>query len=534
LTGAGKGVAQVSAAYQGHNGSATVTVTPPGLLSLAMTLPRSSLPLGESEPATAIGTFSDGTTQNLTQLVTWQANPQGVATISTQGKLTGAGKGVAQVSAAYQGQNGSATVTVTAPALLSLAVTLPQSSLPLGEWEPATATGAFSDGSTQILTDQVTWQTNPSTVVTITQGRLTSVGQGSAQVSATYRGLGATASVTVGSAALIAITVTLPQSSEPIGKAVPVAANGIFSDGTTKNLTRSVAWTVSPAIATVSSTGVVVGTSVGTATLDASNGLVVGTANLTVTPNASVVALNINPLPPMLLGVSAQLQVTATFSDGSTEDMTKTAAWSSQQPQIVGVNSGGVATAEHVGSATVVAESAGSTASAVITVVPLMTVSYFNLVNAVSSGGDGTVRLANPGTTPGEMCAMVYVFDRNQEMNECCGCKISDSGLLTLSLVKDLTANTLTGKKPVAGSIDIVPSDPDLNEQCNAGSPAPNGMIHAWETNIQASSESFASTEIRFANSRLSVAEGQVLATLCSMIQKLGSGNGICSCGTGN
>ena len=163
-----------------------------------------------------------------------------------------------------------------------------------------------------------------------------------------------------------------------------------------------------------------------------------------------------------------------------------------------------------------------------------MTVSYFNLANAVSSGSDGTVRLVNPGTTPGDMCAMVYVFDRNQELNECCGCKISDSGLLTLSLVKDLTANTLTGKKPVAGSVEVVPSDPDLNGQCNAGSPAPNRIIHAWETNIQDSSGSFPTTEIRFANGQLSDAEAQVLGTLCSMIQQMGSGAGICSCGTGN
>jgi hypothetical protein len=407
--------------------------------------------------------------------------------------------------------------------------------LPLGEAELATAIGTFSDGTTQIMTNLVTWQTNPSTIATITPGgKLMGISQGSAQVSASYLRLGATASVTVGSAALIAVTVTLPKSFEPLGQAVSATANGVFSDGNTKDLSQSVAWSVSPAIATVSSTGVVVGTSVGNATLSAGVGLVIGTANLTITPNASVVALNITPLPSILLGVSLQLQVTATFTDGSTEDVTRAAAWSSQQPQVVSVSSGGVATGEQLGSATVVAESMGLTASVVIKVVPLMTVSYFNLANAVSSGSDGTVRLVNPGTTPGDMCAMVYVFDRNQELNECCGCKISDSGLLTLSLVKDLTANTLTGKKPVAGSVEVVPSDPDLNGQCNAGSPAPNRMIHAWETNIQDSSGSFPTTEIRFANGQLSDTEAQVLGTLCSMIQQMGSGAGICSCGTGN
>jgi len=382
----------------------------------------------------------------------------------------------------------------------------------------------------------VAWQTNPSTIATISaQGQLTGVGKGAVQVSAAYQGLSGNAPLTVGSAALVGVTVGLPQPSLPLGESEPATATGNFSDGTKQNLTQqSVTWSLSgPAIASVSSAGAVVGKAVGTAILSASVGSVTGAANLTVTP-AVVVALNITPIPRLLFGNTAQLQAIATFSDGTTQDMTGTATWSSEQPSIVAVSPSGVATAEQVGSATILAQSNGFTGSAAITVTPLMTVSYFQRANAVSSGIDGTLRLVNPGFPPQDMCAMIYVFDDNQEMNECCGCKISDNGMRTFSLISDLTANTLTGKQPNVGVIEIVPSNPDPSGQCNAASPVPNGLIPGWETNAQGTAGSFQTTEIPTAINPLGDAEAQVLQTLCTAIQQLGSGAGICSCGTGN
>jgi hypothetical protein len=236
----------------------------------------------------------------------------------------------------------------------------------------------------------------------------------------------------------------------------------------------------------------------------------------------------------MVLQSSRQLQAMATMSDGTTQNATATAAWSSAQPIIASVSTGGLATAQQVGSTTIQAQISGVTGSASLTVIPLMTVSYFNLSNVTKSGYDDTIRLTNPGLTFGNLCAMIYVFDRNEELNECCGCTISDSGLLTLSLTNDLTANTLTRKKPVAGVIEIVPSNPGQNGQCNAGSLAPNGSILGWGTNVQASHGSFQVTEETFAQTRLTDTQAEVLATECTMMQQLGSGRGICSCGTGD
>jgi hypothetical protein len=53
--------------------------------------------------------------------------------------------------------------------------------------------------------------------------------------------------------------------------------------------------------------------------------------------------------------------------------------------------------------------------------------------NTAAGAPDATVRINNPGSTNGDLCAMIYVYDSNQEMNECCGCLTTPDGLRTLS-----------------------------------------------------------------------------------------------------
>jgi len=45
-----------------------------------------------------------------------------------------------------------------------------------------------------------------------------------------------------------------------------------------------------------------------------------------------------------------------------------------------------------------------------------------------------TVRSTNPGLTYGNLCAMIYVFDNDQQLTECCGCVETHNGLRTLSV----------------------------------------------------------------------------------------------------
>ena len=158
-------------------------------------------------------------------------------------------------------------------------------------------------------------------------------------------------------------------------------------------------------------------------------------------------------------------------------------------------------------------------------------VDYF--ANANTAGApDGTLRITNPGTSGGNLCAAVFVFDVYQEMSECCSCFVSPDGLRTLSVDTDLTSNPLTGKTLTGGVVKIVST-----KAVSGGCPSPTSVfptpaVRAWSTHIQNSS--FALTEEPSQDATFSSWEQGSLQRECSSIHVVGSGSGICSCGTGD
>jgi hypothetical protein len=142
---------------------------------------------------------------------------------------------------------------------------------------------------------------------------------------------------------------------------------------------------------------------------------------------------------------------------------------------------------------------------------------------------DTTVRITNVGTQlgsksdpSGNLCALIYVLQPDQELAECCGCRITPDGLLTLSVSVDLTSNPLTAVKLTTGDIKIISST-----SCNAAAPVPAAGIRAWATHLQNDSST---TETEFSDSTLSAGEMKRLASKCGAIFNNGSLFGQCVC----
>jgi hypothetical protein len=158
---------------------------------------------------------------------------------------------------------------------------------------------------------------------------------------------------------------------------------------------------------------------------------------------------------------------------------------------------------------------------------------YF--ANNASPAPDATVRIDNPGLTYGNLCAMIYVFDNDQQMTECCGCVETHNGLRTLSVRSNLTSNPLTGVRANNGVIKIVsaavnnsPCDPTSNVK-------PTANLRAWGTHIQNPvGTAYPITETEYSDSTLGATELANLQAQCAFVNILGSGHGICSCGTGD
>jgi hypothetical protein len=174
---------------------------------------------------------------------------------------------------------------------------------------------------------------------------------------------------------------------------------------------------------------------------------------------------------------------------------------------------------------------AGS-AFAAVTTPPADTLKVDYFSNANTAGApDGTVRLDNPGTAAGNVCASIFVFDPNQELSECCSCLLTPDGLRTLSVDTDITGNPFTGVILSTGVIKIVSTIPvagacPLPTKVNS-EPA----LRAWTTHIQTG---FAITETASQDATLSTGEVTRLQAECTAVQLDGSGHGICTCGTGD
>jgi hypothetical protein len=153
---------------------------------------------------------------------------------------------------------------------------------------------------------------------------------------------------------------------------------------------------------------------------------------------------------------------------------------------------------------------------------------------------DATVRIDNPGLTYGNLCAMIYVFAADQQLAECCGCVETHNGLRRLSVRNDLTKNPLTGVVPFSGVIKVVSASPSSGV-CDPTSVTPKANLRVWATHIQPGTAfgSFGGliwpvTETESSDSTLGAAELSALQAQCSFVNVLGSGHGICSCGTGD
>ena len=127
--------------------------------------PAVSLVRGQTHSVTAIGTFTDGTTADITSKVLWSSSNEAVAAVSnlegSRGTVTAIAPGNTSITAsdALTGLVGSTLVFVNGelPALVGLTVTPNPETIALNSSTQFAATGVYSDGSTQTLTGQVTW-----------------------------------------------------------------------------------------------------------------------------------------------------------------------------------------------------------------------------------------------------------------------------------------------------------------------------------------------------------------------------------------
>jgi hypothetical protein len=99
----------------GGSTSSQVQTAPPQLTSITVSPSTVSVVLGSNQQFTATGNYTDGSTKDLTQNVSWASSAATVATVSSSGLATALMSGEASISATMSGLNGAANLKVTSP-----------------------------------------------------------------------------------------------------------------------------------------------------------------------------------------------------------------------------------------------------------------------------------------------------------------------------------------------------------------------------------------------------------------------------------
>lgn len=421
VTGVAAGAVNILASQGSVEGSTPLSVTGSTLTSISVTPSSANVPAGAMQQYMATGTFSDSTTQDLTAQVSWSSLDTAIATVSndagSEGKATAVATGSTTIRAARGSVTGDAAVNVTAATLSSISVTPDPATIHKGTSQQFTATGVYSDSTTQDITTQVTWSSANTAIATISnsdgsRGLAQGVAEGSTTIRAALSGVTGTASVTVDAAVLQSIAVSPANKSVAKGVSVQYAAIGTYSDNSTHDITTSVTWTSdNTAVATISnasgSQGLASTLDVGTANITAALNGLAGATSLTVTAK-TLSSISVAPANQSIAkGANQQYTATGVYSDGSTENLTTSVTWASSSTSVATISnaagSQGLASSAAAGETTISATFSGVTGNTKLTVTPALLKSitlsptnpsipagYFRQLTATGSYSDGT------------------------------------------------------------------------------------------------------------------------------------------------
>ena len=342
------------------------------LTTITVTPLNAAAPIGGKQQFIATATYADGATLDVTTSSVWSSSAVPIATIgSATGIATGVTSGTSIINATYGGKSGSVVFTVTAPVLVSIAVTPINAAAPIGGTQQFIATATYADGASRDVTTSSVWSSSAVTIATIgsATGIATGVTSGTSTINANYGGKANSVVFTVSPPVLMSISVLPNNPSIAIGNKQQFTAMGTFSNGSSSDISAISTFTsASTSVATILTSGLASGVSVGTSVITASSGTKTGTTTLTVTP-ATLLSIALTPANPILqIAATRDLVVTATFSDATTTIVTSNSTYVSATPTAVSVSNAGVLTGVAAGSSLITAAYNGKSASTTATV----------------------------------------------------------------------------------------------------------------------------------------------------------------------
>lgn len=342
ITATTPGSSTITATLENVSSVAQLIVTAATLTSINIDPSSNSIANGTNTNLQANGIYSDLTSQDLTAQVTWQSSDIAIAEVNTEGLVTSHNVGTVTISASIGVVASSTSVTVTAASLTSINLTPVSVNIAIGTEYQFTASGFYTDGSTQDLTQQVSWIFSNDTIaetVNNSAGSLLGTAIGTTNIAASLNGVTGVASLTVTNAVINTLEINSTNTSIALGTTLQLETVAVYSDTTNQTVTEQTLWQSSnPAIAAVSSTGEVSSQTEGSTTITAIYNNVSTMLTINVT-NAILRNIEITPLTQSLpAGATQAFTATGIYTNNSFQDITELVTWTSSNATVASIS----------------------------------------------------------------------------------------------------------------------------------------------------------------------------------------------------
>lgn len=196
-----EGTETVTATFDGMADVAVLTVTPKALQTITVSpVSATIVGLAQTMNFAATGSYSDGSSADITTLVAWSSSTPAVATIvATTGVATSVGAGTSTISAVLGGVTGTQILTVSVP---TLSITPTSLILTAGGTTRLILTSTVTGGNVSDVTTAGEWTSSNPAVATVgnvspNKGLVTGVAIGSCTITAAHGGQLKTVTVNV-------------------------------------------------------------------------------------------------------------------------------------------------------------------------------------------------------------------------------------------------------------------------------------------------------------------------------------------------
>jgi uncharacterized protein YjdB len=365
VTAVAPGTATITAASEGQNASARITVVPVPVARVTIAPDTATLVVGASLPLEVSALDAAGNVLPGRAAVLVSSNAA-VATLDGS-RVTAVAPGTVTITATSEGRTATATITVVRVPIATLGIDPSSATVVVGTPLQLAVVARDAAGNT-LPGRSITIATSDLAVAGVNSaGQVLGIAPGVATITATAEGRSAISTITVIPVPIASLTISPDSASITVGQQLGLAITARDAGGTILGGRAVVLATSDAAVATVSAAGTVYGVATGVATITATAEGRTATAKVVVRP-AAVASVTISPSAATLpRGTARDFDAVARDANG-TVLTGRAVSWSTSDAAVASVSSAGTVTAVGLGSVVISATVEGRNGQASVTV----------------------------------------------------------------------------------------------------------------------------------------------------------------------